>query len=459
MAAVAELNGSVDLSDRRPFGVVKKGFTRFKNEDLIVAKITPSMENGKAAVVRGLEGGIGCGSTEFHVIRSECGVEPDYLRYFVTQSGFRQEAKQNMQGAVGQQRVPAGFIRDAVIPVAPSLEQQRIVSKIEELFSSIAEGERALEQVRKLVQHYRQSVLKAAVTGELTREWREKHAGELESGESLLTRILEARRKAWEKSELDKMRAKGQRPVGNDWKKRYKKPVPPDTSQLPEAPKGWVWVNFDHVSECLDFARVPINRTVRATRRGDVPYYGANGQVGTIDQFLFDEPLVLVVEDETFTGRTKPFSYKIEGKSWVNNHAHILRPTNETNIDFLNAVLMRYPFIPLTKGTTARRKLTQQSLMSAPVAVPSIAEQEQIVAAIEDVFSSLCPVEVEAENAATVIRGLRQTILREAFLGTLVPQDADDESASILLERIAAERVASPKRVGTKPVRKKKVKA
>jgi len=130
-----------------------------------------------------------------------------------------------------------------------------------------------------------------------------------------------------------------------------------------------------------------------------------------------------------------------------------------TNIDFLNAVLMYYPFIPLTKGTTARRKLTQQSLMSAPVMVPSLVEQERIVAAVEAVFSSLNSVEVEVENAAKVITDLRQAILREAFLGTLVPQDATDESASTLIERIVAERSVSPKRVGTKLVRKKKVKA
>jgi type I restriction enzyme S subunit len=120
---------------------------------------------------------------------------------------------------------------------------------------------------------------------------------------------------------------------------------------------------------------------------------------------------------------------------------------------------MYYPFIPLTKGTTARRKLTQQSLMSAPVMVPSLVEQERIVAAVEAVFSSLNSVEVEVENAAKVITGLRQAILREAFLGTLVPQDATDESASTLIERIVAERSVSPKRVGTKLVRKKKVKA
>ena len=205
MAAVEELSGRVDTSDERPFSAVKKGFTRFRDGDLLVAKITPSMENGKVAVARGLSGGLGCGSTEFHVIRAENGVEPDYLRYYVVRSAFRQDAKRNMQGAVGQQRVPPDYIRSSPVPLAPSNEQKRIVSKIDELFSSIEEGERALERVRKLVERYRQSVLKAAVTGELTRAWREKHVGKSESGEALLARVLEARRKVWGKSELSKM--------------------------------------------------------------------------------------------------------------------------------------------------------------------------------------------------------------------------------------------------------------
>jgi type I restriction enzyme S subunit len=247
MAAVEELSGRIDLTDRRPFKEVKKGFTRFRSGDLLFAKITPSMENGKIAVVRDLADGVGCGSTEFHVIRPATGVEADYLRYYIVRSAFRQEAKRNMQGAVGQQRVPPDFIRDAHLPLAPSNEQRRIVSKIEQLFSRIGDGEHALEQVQKLVERYRQSVLKAAVTGELTREWRQKQKVELESGDALLQRILKARREAWEKAELDKMKAKGQKPANDKWKHNYQEPSPTDTTDLPELPEGWVWTSLGQI--------------------------------------------------------------------------------------------------------------------------------------------------------------------------------------------------------------------
>ena len=333
------------------------------------------------------------------------------------------------------------FLSKCAFPVAPAREQERIVSKIDELFSRIQEGERALERVQTLVERYRQSVLKAAITGELTRAWRQERRGQVESGEALLGRILQARRAAWEAAELERMRVRGVTTKGDSWKQKYKEPVAPDTSGLPE---GWVRVTIEHIAECLDNSREPVSATVREGRQGAIPYYGANGQVGTIDDYLFDEPLVLVVEDETFTGRTKPFSYKIEGRSWVNNHAHVLRPTGAVLIDFLHAMLARYPFIPLTTGTTARRKLTQKALMSAPIAIPGLAEQAAIVAQLNQAECSAIPLLREALRSAAAVPALRQSVLRSAFAGELVPQDPTDEPASVLLERIVAERATAP---------------
>lgn len=457
MAAVEELSGKIDVSTARPFIEVKKNFTRFREDDVLFAKITPSMENGKVAVARGLRSGIGCGTTEFHVIRPAPEVAPDYLRLFLVQARYRQEAKRNMQGAVGQQRVPPDFVRESPVPVAPAKEQQRIVSKIDELFSRIEEGEQALKRVEKLVERYRQSVLKAAVTGELTRDWREarKRAGEpVESGEALLARVLKARREAWEASELAKLKAKGKVPSDDRWKQKYVEPAVPETTGLPELPEGWVWANLDCVTECLDYARIPVSARERATRPGAIPYYGANGQVGTIDRHLFDESLVLVVEDETFTGRTKPFSYKIEGKTWVNNHAHVLRPTSALDVDFLNTSLMHYPFIPLTTGTTARRKLTQKALMSAVIAIPCKDEQAEITSIVRCSLSGIERVQADAVRAPLQGAALRQSILKVAFCGQLVPQDPNDEPASKLLERIAAERAETAPAIRK---RKKKV--
>jgi type I restriction enzyme, S subunit len=166
-----------------------------------------------------------------------------------------------------------------------------------------------------------------------------------------------------------------------------------------------------------------VNKAERAKRGGNVPYYGANGQVGVIDDYIFDEPLVLVVEDETFTGRTQAFSYLIRGKSWVNNHAHVLRATDAVTASYLNYGLAHYPFIPRTTGSTGRRKLTQRSLMTAPFLLPPLIEQEQIVAEVERRLSVIAKLEAAVEANLTRADRLRQAILSQAFSGRLLRQD------------------------------------
>ncbi len=154
-------------------------------------------------------------------------------------------------------------------------------------------------------------------------------------------------------------------------------------------PRGWCVTNVASIAECLDYMRKPVKKDDRNDARNAVPYYGANGQVGWIDDYIFDEDLVLVVEDETFIGRTKPFSYIVQGKSWVNNHAHVLRPLGGMSVGFLNLCLQKYDFIPLTSGTTNRRKLTKAGLLAAEFPLPPLPEQARIVARVAH-LRSLC---------------------------------------------------------------------
>ncbi|MBD2357031.1 restriction endonuclease subunit S [Tolypothrix sp. FACHB-123] len=212
------------------------------------------------------------------------------------------------------------------------------------------------------------------------------------------------------------------------------------SDELTGLPEGWVWTIIGEVAECLDYKRVPISKDERAKRIGDIPYYGANGLVGWIDDHLFDEPLVLVVEDETFVGREKPFSYKIEGKTWVNNHAHVLRPTNVIDVNFLNYSLQYYPFTPLTTGTTGRRKLTQKSLLSAPYILPPLHEQKRIVAKIEELNDRTQRAKEALEAIPQLCDRFRQSVLAAAFRGDLTAdwreQNPDVEPASDFLEKI-----------------------
>lgn len=127
MAAVSEVSGTIESATLRRYAEVKKGYTSFSDGDVLFAKITPCMENGKAALATGLAGGRGFGSTEFHVLRSRGSVLPEWIYYFVRRETFRREAKRNFTGTAGQQRVPTSFLEEALIPVPPLEEQRRIV--------------------------------------------------------------------------------------------------------------------------------------------------------------------------------------------------------------------------------------------------------------------------------------------------------------------------------------------
>lgn len=146
---------------------VKKGYTKFQNNDVLFAKITPCMENGKSCVVHDLIQGVGFGSTEFHVLRCHAGMLPEYVFYFVVQKVFRSKAIPFMTGAVGQKRVPADYLRDCEIPVPSLDEQKRIVAEIESRFERADALETAVDRALSNAEKLKQAVLKKAFSGEL----------------------------------------------------------------------------------------------------------------------------------------------------------------------------------------------------------------------------------------------------------------------------------------------------
>ncbi len=176
-----------------------------------------------------------------------------------------------MKGTAGQ-RVFRPISWGMKHPDSASVEQQRIVAKIDELFSELDAGVASLKRARALLKKYRQAVLKAAVTGELTRDWRERHKGEIrESGADLLQRILKARRQAWEAAELKKLRAKGKPPKDDRWKQKYKEPQPPDTTGLPDLPEGWVWATL-RAALLSQRGRSPIEYSTRRQTEQGYPH-------------------------------------------------------------------------------------------------------------------------------------------------------------------------------------------
>jgi type I restriction enzyme S subunit len=171
MPAVDADLGAITNPDIKPYLEVRNGFTSFRDGDVIMAKITPCMENGKAAIVQGMKNGIGFGSTEFHVMRSRGEILPEYLYYFIRQKSFRKEAESHFTGSVGQKRVPADFIKHCVIPLPPLADQQRIVTRVEELLTHVNTARDRLSRVLVIMKKFRQATLAAAYTGRLTEGW------------------------------------------------------------------------------------------------------------------------------------------------------------------------------------------------------------------------------------------------------------------------------------------------
>ena len=143
MAAVDEVSGTITNPAVKAFGEVRRGFTSFGEGDVIFAKITPCMQNGKSAVANELVNGLGFGSTEFHVIRPGRTVLSKWLWYFVRQRSVLEHGQQHFRGSAGQRRVPADFLRNLMVPVPTVAEQYRVVCRIDECMDRI-------DEIRKL---------------------------------------------------------------------------------------------------------------------------------------------------------------------------------------------------------------------------------------------------------------------------------------------------------------------
>ena len=215
-------------------------------------------------------------------------------------------------------------------------------------------------------------------------------------------------------------------------------------SERDNLPNGWINLELQNCVEILDSKRIPVNTSQREQRRGVVPYYGSTGQVGWIDDYLFDEELVLLGEDGApFFDNFKDTAYLISGKSWVNNHAHVLKGIKNLLLNkFLCHFLNQFDYHEYVTGTT-RLKLNQTRMKVIPVLLPPLAEQKRIVAKIESIFAQIDTKQQELEKLALQIRfvpdsftELKGSILKKAFEGKLVPQDPDDEPVEAILKRI-----------------------
>jgi len=421
MRRVEELTGGIDVSETRPLDEVRTGYTYFENGDVLFAKITPCMENGKAAIARDLHNGVGFGSTEFHVIRHPEKVTQEWIFHYLIQEGFRRDAKRAMTGSAGQKRVPTRYIKNIHIPVPPLPEQRRIVDKIEELFSNLDAGVASLKTARRQVDRYRQSVLQAAVEGRLTADWRQSHAPE--PAEELLARILEERRVQWEKQyHWERYGSKG-KDAPSGWKSRYKEPVRlQDKDELGQLPKGWKRISLHHMCRWSNGDGL----TQKEREDGPYPVYGGNGVTGSHSEYMIETHAIVVGRVGAHCGNV----HIAPSESWVTDNAIYSKWISDLVNERFLLVQLRTKRLNQLAGGSGQPYISQKVLKSLPIALPPLAEQKQIVAEVERLLS------VADDTAATIDRELqraerlRQSILKQAFSGKLVAHTEDVPQAS-----------------------------
>lgn len=202
---------------------------------------------------------------------------------------------------------------------------------------------------------------------------------------------------------------------------KLKNALVPQEEQPYKIPENWVWTYLlEGFAECKDKYRKPVNAKERESREGVVPYYGATGQVGWIDDYLTNEHLVLVGEDGApFFELLKDKAYIIEGKAWINNHVHIVKSFyGMKGNEYLKHYLNIFNYNGYVNGTT-RLKLTQSRLREIPIPMAPILEQQRVVERIESLFSKLDEAKEKIQMSLDSFENRKSAILYKAFSGEL----------------------------------------
>ena len=163
MEAVDELTGRIAKRIVRPYSEISKGYTFFEEGDVLFAKITPCMQNGKSAIADNLIDGIGFGSTEFHVLRPKTGVIKEWIYYFIRTAEFRRIAEEHFEGSAGQRRVPVDFIGNSLIPLPPTLDDQiTLASELERKMTEVSKIRQAIDRQLEAIEALPGAILREA---------------------------------------------------------------------------------------------------------------------------------------------------------------------------------------------------------------------------------------------------------------------------------------------------------
>lgn len=393
-------------------------------------------------------------STGFAVLRANTALTENYLFHYCLTAEFLTPLSKIQRGT-SYPAVRDSDVREQPIPLAPLPEQRRIVAKIEALLTNLDAGVAALKRTQAKLKRYKASVLKAACEGRLVPQDTND-----EPADQLLARILAERRTKWEADLI----AKGKDPK----KAKYEEPQAPDTNELPELPKGWVWATVEQIGAVSEQAvltgpfgsnlgredfidvGVPLLTIGCLTDQGlnlDKAVYVSESKANELDRYRVKSGDLLFSRMAS-VGRADIVPSRLAG-SLINYHLMRLRLA-ATVIDasfFISYVRGSQSVVDYIKDVNhgaTRDGINTEQLLNMPVILPPIAEQRRIVAEVERRLSVVQELDQTLNANLARAEWLRQAILKRAFAGQLVSQDPGDEPAEKLLKRIKAVMADSP---------------
>jgi type I restriction enzyme S subunit len=425
--------------------------------DVLVSMTRPNL-NAVALVTQELHGAIA--STGFHVLRSSW-LERGFLYYLVQTEDFVDAMCSVVQGAL----YPAVRPRDIDgfrFHLPPRPEQTRIVEKLEELLSDLDAGVAELKAAQRKLAQYRQSLLKAAVEGALTADWRAARANTTapkETGAELLQRILTERRARWKAKQLAKFAEQDKSPP-NGWQEKYKEPVAPNTTDLPALPDGWVWATLDQLLVQLrsgtaetsgrDVTPHPVLKS-SAVRQGSIDLSAVNyldqAQCRTENDLELGDLLITRLSGSVeyvgcaaIVSDLAPASLQYPDRIFCGKLAFPSPKLASHIVNSMRSPQARLRIEAAAKSTAGHKRISLSDLLPFPIPLPSLPEVASIDCLMQARLRQTENAEAAAEYSLKQSVAQRKNILKAAFAGQLVPQDPNDEAASALLERIRAER-------------------
>ena len=389
MASVREGFSNYHDVNTKKWGDIKSGYTHLRDNDVMVAKITPCFQNRKSAIVANLPNGHGAGSTEFHIARTfDEKIIPAFLLVLFKSEYFIQKGLATFTGTAGQQRISSDFFSAFFVALPPTNEQFRLVRAVQNRLQALNDIENSRRRYKRILSEtptsLRQQLIQAAIQGLLVPQNPND-----EPASKLLERIVEERT-----AKLGKKAAKSMSRIVRRGSKTYE--LFPDgtekdiSDEIPfEIPDSWEWSTLGIVSINRDSERIPLSKAQRQGHSKIYDYYGASGVIDKVERYLYDSRLLLIGEDgANLLSRSTDIAFIAEGKYWVNNHAHVLDSHKGISLDYIKHYVNGISLVKYVTGS-AQPKLTQDNLNAIIIPVPPTDEQLRIVEKIESILSTL----------------------------------------------------------------------